>query len=209
MKIDSVIFDMDGTLWDAVDTYCKVWDMAFARLGVKRAPVTYGEMVALMGRPLEEIFDVLAAGTGLAREDFMEPLFEVEAEIVPRLGGRLYDGVEDVLRELKADGIRLFMVSNCAERGLDNFMKATGLRGYFTDLLSFGATGVDKDVNIRRLQKRYNLKRPVYVGDIQRDSDSTHAAGVEFVWAAYGFGEVRDADFRIDRFSDLKQVLSD
>lgn len=207
MKIDSLIFDMDGTLWDAVDTYCKVWDETFRRLGVDRAPITYAEMVALMGRPLEEIFRILAAGTRVTQQQFMQPLYDVEAEIVPAVGGRLYDGVEDTLKALKARGMKLFMVSNCAERGLDNFMKATGLGGYFTDLLSYGATGVDKDVNIRTLCERYNLERPVYVGDIQRDCDSTHQAGIEFVWASYGFGTAADADFRIDRFSDLVNIV--
>ena len=24
-KTDALIFDMDGTLWDAVDSYCKIW----------------------------------------------------------------------------------------------------------------------------------------------------------------------------------------
>ncbi len=27
---DSVIFDMDGTLWDAVDSYCRVWNATIA-----------------------------------------------------------------------------------------------------------------------------------------------------------------------------------
>ena len=26
-KFDSLIFDMDGTLWDAVDSYCEIWNV--------------------------------------------------------------------------------------------------------------------------------------------------------------------------------------
>ncbi|HEX3385818.1 MAG TPA: hypothetical protein VHS53_11545 [Mucilaginibacter sp.] len=29
---DSLIFDMDGTLWDAVDTYAASWNIVFAEL---------------------------------------------------------------------------------------------------------------------------------------------------------------------------------
>ncbi len=33
-KPDSLIFDMDGTLWDAVDTYAGSWNLVFIELGI-------------------------------------------------------------------------------------------------------------------------------------------------------------------------------
>jgi len=33
-KPDSLIFDMDGTLWDAVDTYAASWNLVFNELGI-------------------------------------------------------------------------------------------------------------------------------------------------------------------------------
>lgn len=27
-KFDSLLLDMDGTLWDAVDSYCAIWNAA-------------------------------------------------------------------------------------------------------------------------------------------------------------------------------------
>jgi len=77
---------------------------------------------------------------------------------------------------LRDRGVRLFMISNCSATGLDTFLTYTGLRPYFTDWLSMGATGADKDVNIRTLVGRYNLERAAYVGDVQRDADHAHAA---------------------------------
>ncbi|MBQ7851826.1 MAG: HAD hydrolase-like protein [Muribaculaceae bacterium] len=38
-KFDSIIFDMDGTLWDAVDSYCKIWDKTFNQMNID-APIT-------------------------------------------------------------------------------------------------------------------------------------------------------------------------
>lgn len=206
--VDSLIFDMDGTLWDAVESYCRVWDTTAASLGVSRQPVEYDKLVALMGKPLGEIYLDLIGDVDL-KDRFMERLTEVENELMPRLGGKLYQNVDTTLQRLKDRGIRLFMISNCTGRGLDNFLNLTGLRQYFTDWLSYGATGVDKDVNIRRLIERYDLKRPVYVGDIQRDCDSSHAAGIECAWAAYGFGRIVDADFRIDSFDELESKVID
>ena len=28
------IFDMDGTLWDAVDTYAQIWNVTYQRMGL-------------------------------------------------------------------------------------------------------------------------------------------------------------------------------
>lgn len=201
--IDALIFDMDGTMWDAVDSYCKVWDATAAELGIGRQPVRYEELVALMGKPLGEIYEPLMGAYCSDKELFLERLSVNEERLMSSLGGRLYPGVAEVTERL-SKRYKLFMLSNCNGSGLDNFLDFTGLRPYFTDAVTFGQTGVDKDVNLRRIRERYNLRRPVYVGDIQRDADSTHAAGLEFVWAAYGFGTVSDAEFRINNFYELE-----
>lgn len=206
--VDALVFDMDGTLWDAVHSYCKVWDTTAARLGVVRPPVQYDELVALMGKPLIEIYYCLMGGYDDNAERFMATLTDVENELMPVLGGQLYPEVHETLSALQKR-VRLFMISNCTGRGLDNFLTINNLKQYFTDWLSYGATGVDKDINLKTLIDCYNLKRPVYVGDIQRDCDSSHAADVEFCWASYGFGEVADADFMIRTFNELETKVLD
>lgn len=203
--IDSYIFDMDGTLWDAVDSYCAVWDATARRLGYDRRPVTRAELLSHMGKPLGEIYGEVMAGCNIDRERFLAELEASERELMPKLGGVLYDGVADTLPRL-ASRAKLFMISNCAAGGLDNFLDYTGLKPYITNWLSYGDTGVDKDVNIKVLIERYNLKRPVYVGDVARDCESTHAAGIEFVHAAYGFGVAPEADFVIGKFSELEKI---
>lgn len=202
---DSLIFDMDGTLWDAVDSYCAVWVATARELGL-RLDIARDRLVPLMGRPLESIYREIVGDACDSPGRFMEALARNEERMMPRLGGRLYPDVETTLRALRDRGVRLFMVSNCSATGLDTFLSYTGLRAYFTDWLSMGATGVDKDVNIRTLVGRYNLERAAYVGDVQRDADHAHAAGVPIIWARYGFGRVSDADYTIHTFADLLEL---
>lgn len=202
---DSLIFDMDGTLWDAVDSYCAVWIATARELGI-RLDVSRDDLVPLMGRPLQSIYREIVGDACDRPGRFMEALAHNEERLMPQLGGRLYPGVEMTLRTLRDRGVRLFMVSNCSATGLDTFLTYTGLRPYFTDWLSMGATGVDKDVNIRTLVQRYNLERAAYVGDVQRDADHAHAAGVPIIWAQYGFGHVSDADYTIHTFADLLEL---
>lgn len=199
---------MDGTLWDAVDSYCEVWNRTAAELGVDGVNVTRADLQPLMGLPIEVIYDRLV-GDRADRRVFNEVLGRNEALMMPRLGGRLYPGVRETFEALTGAGARLFMVSNCGAEGVPNFLTFTGLKPYVTDWLSIGLNGKDKTENIRTLAERYNLKAPVYIGDTEGDCRSTHAAGIPFVWAAYGFGRnVAAPDYTIHRINELLQLPS-
>lgn len=200
-QCDSLIFDMDGTLWDAVDSYTQIWDKTIAEYGGQREPVSRHELISLMGRHLEDITAILMPQY---KEDktFLELLDHNERQMMPVLGGHLYDGVKEGLARL-AESHRLFMVSNCGSYGLDNFLNVTGLRPFFTDSLSHGQTLLPKHDNIRLLVEKHHLKCPYYVGDTQTDGIAARRAGVGIVWCSYGFGTVEEPDFTISTFSEL------
>lgn len=202
-SFDSYIFDMDGTLWDAADSYCAVWNKTIADMAVHVQPVTRQRLDSLMGLPLDRIYDVLIGDKDIENR-FMALLSDNEDAMMPVLGGKLYPGAEHTLRTLQSRGARLFMVSNCQKNGLPTFVEYCHLGNIFDDLLSLGGTGRPKEVNIRYLIERYNLQRPIYVGDTQGDCDSAAAAGIPSTWAAYGFGrDVTGYSYRIDHISDL------
>ena len=55
--------------------------------------------------------------------------------------------------------------------------------------------------------ERNGEDRGVYVGDIQKDADSSHEAGAPIIWAAYGFGKIADAEGVIESFRELPDAL--
>ena len=208
IRFDSVLFDMDGTLWDAVDSYAEIWNHTLRRMGLSHPEVTREQLLALMGMPIHDIMRKLLPDLEIGAETFLEALDHDEGEMMPVLGGRLYAEVRHTLETLRRRGLRLFMVSNCGEKGLPNFLRYTGLEDLVEGHLSYGQTGQEKDVNIRTVVTRYNLTAPVYVGDTAGDLRCSHAAGVPFVWAAYGFGKaVVGADAGIQDISALPGVL--
>lgn len=206
MKHDSVIFDMDGTLWDAVDSYCQVWDATFSEIGRPDLTVTRSELIRCMGMPIARIYDEIVSDTSIDRDLFLRILDRNELEMMPRLGGKLYPGAETTLREL-ARTRRLFMVSNCGPEGLHNFVALTGLADVITDTLTHGQTQLPKEGNIKLLMERYGLESPVYVGDTASDCVSAHKAGIPFIHAAYGFGTAPDADGAIDAITGLPALV--
>ena len=58
-KPDALVLDMDGTLWDAVDTYTLCWNKAFEEVGVSTV-LRREELLKLMGTPIDEIMRVIA-----------------------------------------------------------------------------------------------------------------------------------------------------
>ena len=86
-------------------------------------------------------------------------------------------------------------------------LEKTGLEPYVKDFECFGRTGKGKAENIQMLVQRNQLVAPAYVGDIQGDCDACHQAGVPFIWAAYGFGNVSDYVAKLERFSDLIEAV--
>ena len=78
-----------------------------------------------------------------------------------------------------------------------------------TDTECYGNTGKGKGENIRLVVQRNQLKNPVYVGDTSGDAQSAKDAEIDFIYAAYGFGEVSDKDYiaKIDSFEELKNIL--
>lgn len=205
-RFDSLIFDMDGTLWDAVDTYCRIWNETYRRMGVEAPAVERQDLIGCMGLPIEEIVRRITP-PGLDFEKFGRMLSAVDGEILPKEGGRLYPGVAELIPRL-ADGSRLFMVSNCGKHGLDYFLDYTGLRPWFTDTLSHGQTGLPKEGNIEMLMKRYNLKTPLYIGDTSGDCRSAHAAGIPMLHVTYGFGRCDEAEYSADSFQEVANIIS-
>lgn len=196
---DALIFDMDGTLWDAVDTYAEIWNMAFEREGIEQR-ITRNDLLALIGTPIDDIIRHFVSA------DQVEHLLQVIAGLVvtelPRLGGRLYEGVQEGIATL-AQHYQLFMLSNCDELELPIFVRYAGIEPYITDTLAYGNTYLRKADNMRLLAEKYHLQHPVYVGDTDSDCSEAHRAGVPFVWMSYGFGTTDRAQLQFDNFSDM------
>lgn len=204
-EFDSLIFDMDGTMWDAVNSYCKIWDVTSEAFGIDRK-VTRPELLSTMGLTIDQIFDRMFPDSDFDRVGYLEKLSNNERKMMPVLGGVLYPGVADGVKRL-SEKYKLFMASNCGADGLHNFLKFAKLEPYFTDTITFGETLHDKPYNIRLLVARNGLKSPLYIGDTAGDCASSHKAGVKMLHVTYGFGSCSDADFTADSFEELTDRL--
>ena len=201
-KTDALIFDMDGTLWDAVDSYCKVWD----KFGVDKT-VSREELISQMGKHIDEIYNNITEGNPhIPAEVFIPKLEELEFEMMPKLGGKPYKGVSEGI-ELLSKKYVILLLSNCGADGLNNLIRCANISDFITEAVTYGATLKPKEVNMKILKEKYNLTQPAYIGDTEGDCQSTKAAGLNFVFAAYGFGECKHPDISFNSFEELSNYF--
>ena len=136
------------------------------------------------------------------QETLLAECCRIENDYLREHGGVLYPDLEDTFKELKKT-YELYIVSNCQKGYIEAFLDHYHFWDYFSDIECYGNNLLQKGDNIRLLADRNHLEEAVYVGDIQGDYDASRKAGVGFIHAAYGFGIVPEAQYKIQAFSEL------
>ncbi len=215
LKPDSILFDLDGTLWDATHAIADGWKTVLAEhpTVVPSEPITLECIRYYMGLTNEELGAILFPKLSLEDQmRMMRASCAIENQVLGEHGGILYPRVLETL-ELLSEKLPLMIVSNCQCGYIECFLQANGGAPYIRDFLCSDETKMEKGENIRLLMERHGLKTPVLVGDTTSDSTAAQKAGIPFVYAKYGFGEqfgrgrVTDYSYWIEEFSELAALV--
>ena len=204
MRYESLIFDIDGTLWDSRQLVAEGYNIQLAKEGLSHLAVNAEQFRPLFGKVMTEIADVIFSSVPAPeRYELMQRCMDEENRYMHKNECNIgYPGVRETLEKL-AKHHRLFIVSNSQQGYPELCIEKLGLTPYIQGHLCFGDTGTTKGQTIRTLMEKYSITDCAYIGDTQGDYEATLEAGVPFLWAAYGFGTPAGYDARIDQFSDL------
>jgi phosphoglycolate phosphatase len=206
MTCDSLIFDLDGTLWDALGVSAEAWAKGFQSLGLNTV-VTRADLKKVVGQPFVECVESFLPGIIVRQPEIISSIEKHERELIEAVGGSIYDDVQEGLAKL-AKRYKLFIVSNCQDWYLKAFLKQSKAQMYFTDSDCFGKSKILKAEMITRIVLRHGLKTPVYIGDTLSDYQSSVKAETDFIHAAYGFGEIDLDCKRVSSFGELVKICS-
>lgn len=203
----ALLFDLDGTLWDATGCIDKIWNRVLDKHENITFRMTKQKLDEVMGQTMEEMGQSLFPDLStLEQKRIMDELGEEEVIYLKEFGGILYNGVKETISELSKD-YDLYIVSNSQDGYVQAFLYAHNMEKYFKDIEMSGRTGLPKADNIALLMKRNNIKKAIFIGDTSFDQEAAYSAGLPFIFAAYGFGKDLECNAKIDSIKNLPELL--
>lgn len=210
MAFESIIFDVDGTLWDSRALLAQAYNAQLESEGIGGLHVTAELLKPLFGKPMNELADGLFAGVVPAPERYRlmdRCILRMDRHMEDFAGAHMgYPDLRATMEALKKQH-RLFIVSNGQKGYPQMAAKKLGLADLMDGYLSWGDTGKSKGQTILQLMQTHGIQSAVYIGDTQGDLEACREAGIPFIFTSFGFGQPESYYSKVDRFADLLEVL--
>lgn len=188
-KYDCVIFDLDGTLLDTskgilacTDYILKLYELPPLAEDEKIGfigPLIQDSLHKHLGCTREQAWELATAWRNTYKDKF---LFDAEP----------YDGIYDVLRFCRENGIMTGVATNKREDHTHRLLDHFQLSPFFDCIAGTDFAGKLKKADlIRECMDRtgiVNGKRCLMVGDTEGDWNAAELASVQFLGVTYGFG---------------------
>ena len=202
----AIIWDLDGTLWDACDRISIAWN-AYSEASGEAIRFTGDLCRSCCGKTLPQIAQYLFPERDREwAEQFVVALCDAECIPLAQEGGKLYENEREILELLHREYF-MAVVSNCGLNYIESFFQGNRMSEYFDDYENAARTGLEKGDNIRLVLARNQIDFAVYIGDTDSDRSAAKLAGIPFIHAAYGFGTVENCAFSIRELRELPAAL--
>lgn len=207
----AVILDVDGTLWNTTEVVASAWNRAVkeSKISALKNKVIDAEILKKeFGKPMDVIADDLFGTINAnVKKKLLARCCEYEHNAIRVWEGDMaYPNMRNAIEKVAADNT-VFIVSNCQKGYIELVIAKNRLSEFIADYECFGNTGLNKAENIKLIMEKNNIKKACYVGDTYDDYLAAESAGIDFIWASYGFGNVDEAKYKIDSIEELPDVI--
>ena len=127
---DALIFDIDGTLWNASKSTAKGWNNGLESLAIEER-VTPKGIESVAGNPYEVCIEILLPGLSQKHPKLFKALSKYEQISVAKEGGVFYEKSLEGIRKLSKK-YPIFILSNCQDWYLEIFLKPRLIFRFFS-----------------------------------------------------------------------------
>ena len=189
--IHCVIFDLDGTLLNTLDDLCDSTNYALKQFGYPER--TLDEVRHFVGNGVKKLIE-RAIPDGINNPDFEECLRVFKEHYAANMYNKTapYDGILELLKELRLKGIHTGVVSNKFDSAVKQLCKK-----YFGDLIQV-AIGENEDAGVRKKpapdsvframeELKVSIENVIYAGDSETDVQTAKNAEIDCIGCSWGF----------------------
>ncbi len=203
---DLIIFDMDGTLVNSSITIANAINYVRKQLGFE--PMDAGKILAHVNDPT----------INPAQFFYHAPRFEHDherwfSEYYTRHHGRelvLYEGVRELLVDLKEAGFKLAVATNAYRKSTIESLTHLGIYVLFDAIACYDDVNKGKpypDMLFKLLDELHVAKeRALFIGDGPRDEQAAQRAGIDYIMVDWGFTD-HAHDNVVHTVEELRSVL--
>lgn len=216
-RIDTIVFDLDGTLIDSAPEIARAANTTLANYG--HEPLPLAQVISFIGNGAPMLLRRAFAARGVALTDAAIPTLHDEfqrhyiaQEVNPE---QFYPDVKNVLDELKARAFKIAICTNKSQASTDALAPTLGLDRWFSVFIGGDARSFRKPDGRHVLEALHRVggdpDRAVMVGDSAADISAARDARMPSILVSYGYrrepANALGATVIIDRFGELPAAL--
>ena len=207
--IKQIIFDLDGTLVDSLETFIKIGNELAEKYGYNT--LSEDKIKELFQLPIKKRI-----------EDLKIPIYKLPGLGIEALNiynsyadqVKPIDGVGEMLENLHRKGYGLNIISSNSLQNIHTFLKINKLDFFDNIQSSKGLFG--KHITIGKLISKLNVKKEevIYIVDEHRDAEACQKIGIRVISVLWGFDslellEKAHPDYIVSNPDEIIKIITD
>lgn len=214
MRLQYILFDLDGTLTDPKEGITKSFQYALEKMGIIEENLEALEKV--IGPPLKDSFIEFY---GMQEEKALEAVakYRERFETIGLYENEIFDGIKEMLERLQKEGFLMAIASSKPTVFVERICEHFEIKQYFHHIIGSFLDGrrVQKEEVVEEAIRQFSekdLQKIIMVGDRKFDISGAHEMGLKAIGVTFGYGgreelKAVNADYIVDTVEELERLL--